>query len=70
MRTRLQKETLSGIVGVMGFSTQEDFAETFMYYIKYKGKVPLKWSDNRAIQTKWSFIDDLCVTISKQMEQL
>ena len=50
--------------------SQEDFAETFMYYIKHKGKVPLKWSDNRAIRAKWSFIDGLCTTISKQIEPL
>ncbi|MBO4621013.1 MAG: hypothetical protein J5654_13010 [Victivallales bacterium] len=46
--------------------SQEDFAETFMYYIKYKGKVPLKWSDNRAIRIKWLFINDLCVKITLQ----
>lgn len=47
--------------------TQEDFAETFMCYMKYKGKLPAKWSDNRAIRAKWSFIDDLRAKIYDQL---
>ena len=47
--------------------TQEDFAETFMYYMKYKGKLPEKWSDNRATRAKWSFFDDLRAKIYEQL---
>ena len=47
--------------------TQEDFADTFMCYMKYKGKLPAKWSDNRAIRAKWSFIDDLRAKIYDQL---
>ena len=47
--------------------TQEDFAETFMCYMKYKGEIPKKWSENRAIRAKWSFIDDLRAKIYKQL---
>ena len=47
--------------------TQEDFAETFMFYMKYKGKLPEKWAGNRAIRTKWSFIDDLRAKIYDQL---
>ena len=47
--------------------TQEDFAETFMCYMKYKGKLPAKWSDNRAIRAKWSFIDDIRAKIYDQL---
>ena len=47
--------------------TQEDFAETFMFYMKYKGKLPEKWAGNRAIRTKWSFIDDLRAKIYEQL---
>ena len=33
----------------------EDFAETFMYFIKYKGKLP-KDFDTPAIRKKWNFV--------------
>lgn len=38
---------------------QEDFAETFMYYLKHKGNIPVKYKRNRYIQNKWSFISSL-----------
>ena len=33
--------------------TQEDFAETFMLYLKHKGKMPARYSGKRAIAKKW-----------------
>ncbi len=36
----------------------EDFAETFMFYIKYKGKLPKKYSKNEFIQRKWEATDN------------
>ena len=38
---------------------QEDFAETFMHYMKYRGILPGKWAKVPAIRRKWSFIDQL-----------
>ena len=34
-------------------STQEDFAETFMFYLKHKGKIPAKFAKKPAICKKW-----------------
>ena len=50
-------------------STQEDFAETFMYYMKHKGEIPKKWSSNRAICAKWTFIDGLCAKFAEAFEE-
>lgn len=50
-------------------STQEDFAETFIYYMKYKGEIPKKWSSNRAICAKWTFIDGLCAKFAEAFEE-
>ena len=50
-------------------ATQEDFAETFMYYMKYKGEIPKKWSSNRAICAKWTFIDGLCAKFAEACEE-
>lgn len=36
----------------------EDFAETFMYYVKRKGKI-LKRLNSEALKTKWEFLDEL-----------
>jgi len=36
----------------------EDFAETFMYYIKYKGKLPTDFN-TPAIRKKWNFVKHL-----------
>lgn len=33
--------------------TQEDFAETFMLYMKHKGKMPAQFRGKRAIEKKW-----------------
>lgn len=50
-------------------STQEDFAETFMYYMKHKGEIPKKWSSNRAICAKWTFVDGLCAKFAEAFEE-
>ena len=39
-------------------NAMEDFAETFMYFLEYSGKLPLKWK-YPAIQAKWNFIAGL-----------
>lgn len=36
--------------------TQEDFAETFMLYMKYKGKMPARYLGKRAIEKKWKTV--------------
>lgn len=36
--------------------TQEDFAETFMLYLKHKGRMPAKFRGKRAIAKKWKAV--------------
>lgn len=40
----------------------EDFAETFMYYVKHKGVIPKRWS-GLPIHSKWLYIADLATAI-------
>lgn len=34
----------------------EDFAETFHFYLRHKGRLPLRWADKPDIIHKWKFI--------------
>ncbi len=40
--------------------TQEDFAETFMLYVKYKGVLPQEFARNEAIRAKWEEVEYIC----------
>ena len=42
----------------------EDFAETFMHYVKNKGKIPDRFK-TPSIQAKWRFVHSLSKAISK-----
>ena len=44
-------------------SPMEDFAETFMLYVKHKGKKPAKFK-SEAITRKWQFVADLVARIA------
>lgn len=37
----------------------EDFAETFHFYLRHKGRLPLRLRDKPVIARKWRFIDSL-----------
>ena len=37
-------------------ATQEDFAETFMFFVKHKGKIPAKFARLPAIRKKWNAV--------------
>ena len=37
-------------------ATQEDFAETFMLFVKYKGKIPAKFAKRPVIRKKWKAV--------------
>jgi len=39
--------------------TQEDFAETFMLYMKHKGKLPACYRGKRAIERKWKAVAEI-----------
>ena len=36
--------------------TREDFAETFMLYMKYKGKLPARYRGKRSVEKKWKAV--------------
>ena len=40
-------------------STEEDFAETFMLYVKHKRKIPAKFARNPAIRKKWNAVGEI-----------
>ncbi len=44
--------------------TQEDFAETFMLYMKYKGKLPVSYCKKRAIVKKWKTVGQIIKEIA------
>ena len=39
--------------------TQEDFAETFMLFMKHKGKIPAKFAKKPAIRKKWKAVAEI-----------
>lgn len=41
----------------------EDFAETFMLFIKYKGKLPKKFAKNEFIRVKWKAVEQVIETL-------
>lgn len=45
-------------------STREDFAETFMLLMKYKGKLPARYRGKRAIEKKWNAVRQIVKGIS------
>ena len=40
-------------------ATQEDFAETFMLFVKHKGKIPAKFAKRTASRKKWKAVAEL-----------
>ena len=40
----------------------EDFAETFHYYLRHKGKLPVRLQSKDVIVQKWEFIDRMTTT--------
>ena len=40
-------------------ATQEDFAETFMLFVKHKGKIPARFARKPAIRRKWKAVAEI-----------
>ena len=40
-------------------ATQEDFAETFMLFVKHKGKIPARFAKKPAIRKKWKSVAEI-----------
>ncbi len=47
-------------------ATQEDFAETFMLFVKHKGKMPAKFAKCPAIQKKWETVAEICCRVAAE----
>ena len=47
------------VSGYAAMSTQEDFAETFMLFVKHKGKIPAKFAKKPAIRKKWKAVAEI-----------
>ena len=45
--------------------TQEDFAETFMLFVKHKGKIPAKYEKKPAIRKKWKAVAEIVKRVAK-----
>ena len=45
--------------------TQEDFAETFMLFVKHKGKIPAKSAKKLAIRKKWKAVAEIVKRVAK-----
>lgn len=45
--------------------TQEDFAETFMLFVKHKGKIPAKYAKKPAILKKWKAVAEIVKRVAK-----
>ena len=45
-------------------ATQEDFAETFMLFVKHKGKMPSKFSKKPAIRKKWKAVEAIVKAVA------
>ena len=49
-------------------ATGEDFAETFMYFLKYAGKLPARFS-TPAIRKKWRFVRQLGMCMRREAKE-
>jgi len=47
-------------------ATQEDFAETFMLFVKHKGKIPVKFARKPAIRKKWKAVAAIVKAVAAQ----
>lgn len=45
--------------------TREDFAETFMLYMKHKGKLPARYRGLKKIEKKWTAVDRIVKKIAR-----
>ena len=45
--------------------TQEDFAETFMLFMKHKGKIPARFAKKPAIRRKWKAVAEIVKRVAK-----
>ncbi len=49
-------------------ATQEDFAETFMLFVKHKGKIPAKFASCPSIAKKWEAVRAIIRRVADEQE--
>ena len=69
-QTRAWKDTFTACEGecVSDYATtdpEEDWAETFMYYLKRRGKPYNKWSGGSPVADRWAYIRKVCAQVRK-----
>ena len=47
------------VTGYAATATREDFAETFMLFVKHKGKIPARFAKKPAIRKKWKAVAEI-----------
>jgi len=55
------------VSGYATTNTQEDFAETFMLFLKHKGKLPARFRGKRAIERKWKTVGQIVKSIRAEV---
>lgn len=45
-------------------ATQEDFAETFMLFVKHKGDIPSMFAKRPAIRRKWKAVAEIVKAVA------
>lgn len=48
-------------------NTAEDWSETFMYYLKHKGRLPIKWRKYPFIKEKWEAVKTIIELVAKEV---
>ena len=56
------------VSGYAATATQEDFAETFMLFMKYKGEIPAKFAECPAIVKKWEAVREIIRRVAEEQE--
>ena len=54
------------VSGYAATATQEDFAETFMLFVKYKGELPARFEEKPAIKKKWDAVAEICHRVAAE----
>ncbi len=47
-------------------ATQEDFAETFMLFVKHKGRIPEEFRGKSVIRNKWNAVRTICQNVASR----
>ena len=56
------------VTGYAATATREDFAETFMFFVKQKGKIPARFAKKPAIRKKWKAVGEIVRRVAAEAE--